>query len=590
MAGRIPDEILETIRERVSIVEIVSAHVSLKKAGRGYSGLCPFHSEKTPSFTVSDDRGLYHCFGCGEGGTVFTFVMKMDGLDFPSAVETLAQRANVRLPEAGAAPRRDDRRQLLQLNDAAQRRYVSALQSSQGAEARKYLEARGLSDEIIERYGIGFCPANGSAFVQAIQAKPKAVEAAIGIGLVGRRSDGRLFDRQWGRVTFPIRDGAGQIVGFGGRSLGEQQPKYLNSPESPLFHKGSVLYGFYEARTAIRERDQVVIVEGYMDVITLAQFGFANVVANLGTALTESQLRKTRNQVVVFFDGDRAGQAAAMRVFEISAKAGIWANGAFLPDKEDPDSFVRNHGVAATRALLDAAVPLAEFFLARIDPGPRATMAEREAAARRVGEALAQVEDAVRFTLLARQAAERLDVNESVFREMRAAAARRPKLPRDSERTIEIDAGASAVAEQQLGLEEKTLLEAMALDRGACNLVADSGAIESLLGPAAAPLARMILDAWEDEGSVAGLIDKLPQEIGARVAAGLLGQGPLADADKVRIARDCIAGLERRDRQSRSRTIRSRLKRAENEGDEHAVRAELTESNEVLGVGRPPRG
>ena len=587
MAGRIPDEILDIIRERTSIVEVVSGHVALRKSGRGFSGLCPFHSEKTPSFTVSEDRGLYHCFGCGEGGTVFTFVMKMEGLDFRAAVEQLAQRAGVRLPEESDGGRGDDRRRLIQLNEAAQRRYVAALASEQGAEALAYLQRRGLSDDIVENYGIGFCPPAGSPFLRAVQGRAQAVEAALGIGLLGRRDDGRLYERQWGRITFPIRDGSGRLIGFGGRALGDRQPKYLNSPESSLFHKGYVLYGLFEGRAAIREAGRVVVVEGYMDAISLAQHGFGNVVANLGTALTESQLRlasRFADEVVAFFDGDRAGQAAAMRAFEVCVVAGIWARGAFLPQGQDPDSFVREQGVGATRALLDQAIPLSAFFLERVDPRMRAAAPQREAAARRVGEILGRVGDPVRFTMLAKEAAERLGVDEAMFRELRARPSRRAAARRPDD-----DGGRPDVPapETSLNREEASLIEVMVVDHGACGVVLECDDLAELLGADAMRLAHAVLDAWEEHGDARTVLDQLPGGIGSRASAALLGTGPLAEADRAKVASDCLRRLRERADIGRARRLRmASIKPAESKGDLQETWRGLEEANEILRLRR----
>ena len=379
MAGKIPEDTLQAIRERVSIVEVVSGYVTLKKAGRNHVGLCPFHSEKTPSFTVNDDRGLFHCFGCGAGGTVFTFLMRADRIEFPEAVEMLARRAGVTLPQRSEAePGGDPRDGLVELNETAQRCFREALQSAAGAAARQYMEKRGLRAATIERYGIGFCPRNGSGLVRTLGGNGARMQKAVDLGLLGRRADGSVYDRFWGRVTFPIRHGRGHILGFGGRTLGTEHPKYLNSPESSLFHKGQVLYGLFEARAAIREVERVVIVEGYLDALALVEAGIGYAVASLGTALSTTQLRLARRfapEVVVFFDGDRAGQEAAVRSFTLCAEAGVWGLGAFLPEGFDPDTYVRARGASAARSLLEQATPLADFFIHRLDPGPQASCA-----------------------------------------------------------------------------------------------------------------------------------------------------------------------------------------------------------------------
>ena len=330
MARRIPDETLQAIRDRISIVEVISAYVSLKRAGRNYVGLCPFHGEKTPSFTVSDERGLYHCFGCGESGTVFTFVMKIERLEFLDAVAQLAKRAGVALPRArrrrpgGAPPRAALRRERAWPSASFARRWPAR----RAATARRYLAGRGLSRETITRYGLGLAPAGGTVLASHLATQRVPVELALQAGLLGRSDGGRVYDRFRGRVMFPIRDRRGRTIAFGGRTLGDEQPKYLNSPETPLFRKGEGVYGVAEARDAIRSADRVVLVEGYMDALVLVQEGIPYTVATLGTALTAAQLRLLRPlggeqlAMYVFFDGDRAGRQAALRAFAVCAEAG----------------------------------------------------------------------------------------------------------------------------------------------------------------------------------------------------------------------------------------------------------------------------
>lgn len=589
MPRRIPDATLDSIRERISIVEVVSAHVALRKAGRNFLGLCPFHQEKTPSFTVSEERGLFHCFGCGQSGTAFSFLMRIEGLDFLAAVEQLARKAGVALPEDGSPAIREDREKQYRLHDAAQRRYAEALRGSDGAAARAYLEARGTTPAIIERFGLGFCPHDGSGLIAAMHGRGRAIDEAIGLGLVGRRSDGGLYERQWGRITFPIRDAAGRIVGFGGRAFDDRQPKYLNSPESSLFHKGRLLYGLFEARAAIRGASRVVIVEGYMDVLSLVQHGIENVVANLGTALTEDQLRLAKRQgaaeIVVFFDGDRAGRAAALRTFELCATTDLIAFGAFLPEGEDPDSFVRGSGAEATRALVDTPVPLADYFLESIDPGAGASLLQRREAARRVGDVLRHVRDPIQFGLLARMAADRLGLDESAFRELRKETRRRDV------RSAAAAPDVSVATEDPLVAEEATLLEAMALGHDACEAVLATGSIEERLTPTAAAIARGLIGAWEGGGGVQAAIDVLPPALAAPVAAATFGAGPLANIDRLKLVGDCLSRIERRQSTVRLREARERLRHAERVGDVHQVFEGVRETRRLMpaGVKRTPR-
>jgi DNA primase len=579
VAGKIPDDTLQAIRERLSIVEVVSGYVSLKKAGRNHLGLCPFHSEKTPSFTVSEERGLFHCFGCGAGGTVFTFVMRADHVGFLEAVDMLARRAGVTLPKRGApGDGGEERQELVRLNEIAQRCFREALQAPGGAVARQYLEKRGVSQATIDAYGLGFCPPNGSGLARALAAKPVAVQKAADIGLLGRRANGTTYDRFWGRVTFPIRDGSGRILGFGGRTLGSEHPKYLNSPESTLFHKGQVLYGLYEARQAVREAERIVIVEGYLDALALVEAGIGYVVASLGTALGPAHLRLARRfapEVVVFFDGDRAGQEAAVRAFAVCVETGVWGVGAFLPEGFDPDTFVRERGAEATRALLQQAVPLADFFLRRVDPGPGATVPQRVRAAVRVREVIAHVQDPTQFQMLAKQAAQRLGVDESLFRESRAVR----QAPAKEHATP--PAGTQPVFPE----EEATLVVAMALDRDVAVQVSERGLLESFRSVELAAAGRALIGAWEDTGSSASVVDDLPAPLRQRVTAGLLGEGPMATGDRLGEVRDAIRRIER---VVQRRRVRELLEQVGDEGrsvDELRRLKEAVERRKEIGHG-----
>ena len=573
MAGKIPDDTLQAIRERVSIVEVVSGYVGLKKAGRNHIGLCPFHAEKTPSFTVNDERGLFHCFGCGAGGTVFTFLMRADRIDFREAVEVLARRAGVRLPERAEPWQSSEQRQeLIQLNEAAQRCFRQALGSVAAAPAREYLQRRGVSAEVIEHYGLGFNPPDGAGLARGLP--PKRQQQAVDLGLLGRRADGGLYERFRGRITFPIRDGSGRILGFGGRTLGSDHPKYLNSPESALFHKGQVLYGLYEARRAIQEAERVVMVEGYLDALALVQASIGYTVASLGTALSSAQLRLARRfapQVIAFFDGDRAGQEAAARAFAVCVEAGVWGLGAFLPDGLDPDDYVRQHGAAATLVLLEKAVPLADFFIGRVDPGPNATLPERARAAEKIGQVICHVRDPFQFNLLAKQTAQRLGVDESLFREQRAAGLTR--LPAKA-----LDRAEPAAFRP----EEATLLEAMALDRDVALLVSRRNALDAFSNPALAAAGRTLLVAWERNHSCDAAVDQLPPAIAERVTAGLLGEGPIATGDRLQAARDCMDRIERRTRRSEAKEMSAALRQAEAAGDDQRYREALERKNDLL--------
>ena len=359
------------IAERVSILDLVSPHVQLKKAGRYYKGLCPFHPDKNPSFVVNPDRNTFYCFGCGVGGDIYSFFMKFHNLSFPQALEELARRAGIELKERGRRkdPKREEAiRRGMALNAAVCRFYHrNLLEAPEAGIAREYLKKRGFERETVVRFSLGYAPAGWDRLLRSLQKRKGAVEVASALGLLIPRKDGNgSYDRFRNRLMFPICNTTGQVLAFGGRSLGEQEPKYMNSPESFLYHKGSVLYGLQEAQESIRERNSVIIVEGYFDLLALHQHGIQNAVAVLGTALTAGQIdilrRHTRNLVLVF-DGDPAGKKASFRNLPDLLERDIPARVVYLPDNEDPDSFLQKGGKESFERLLEEAPPLLELFL-----------------------------------------------------------------------------------------------------------------------------------------------------------------------------------------------------------------------------------
>ena len=568
MSARIPADTLQAIRERANIVEVVSGYVSLRRTGRNHSGLCPFHAEKTPSFTVSDERGAFHCFGCGEGGDVFKFIMRIENLEFLDAVRFLAQKVGVeiQLSEKDSA-NRSERDRLLALNEHVQRRFLKALQGPEGDPARRYLQQRGLSEEVIERYGLGFCPRSGTGLVPALSSKPPAVNAALSLGLIGRRDDGRMFERLWVRITFPIRDAGGALLGFGGRGLFEQRPKYLNSPESPLFHKGNVLYGIYEAKSLVRERQRIVLVEGYMDAIALADKGIGEAVASLGTALTPAQLKLAKrfsSNIIAFFDGDRAGQQAAMRAFETSLEAQVQALGAFLPEGKDPDDFVRERGMAATQELLAGAIPLSNYFVAQLSPPETAPLGQRLAAAERIASALTKVRDPIEFGMIARHAAERLGVAESLFREK----ARQP------ERARTLPPVPEGPTEETFRPEEKILLELAVASRRAAEAIAAREILSLFESQSLANAIREVIAAWERDETPSGVIARVVPQVGAWISAVLVEAVASSEEEQLKAVADCCVRIEDRRLESSQRERKLRLKQKRIEADPEGFREE----------------
>ena len=360
----IPRDFIDTLLARVDIVDVIDRRVPLKKAGQNYQACCPFHSEKTPSFTVSPTKQFYHCFGCGAHGTALGFLMEYEHMSFPDAVGALAQDVGLPVPESGEPDRPRPPPALWDALEQAAQLYKNQLK--QTPRAIEYLKQRGLTGVIAARYGIGYAP-DGSPLKQIFP--DYTADALTASGLVVD-NEGRRYDRFRDRIMFPIRNIKGQIVGFGGRVLDQGEPKYLNSPETPLFHKGSELYGLFEARAAIKTAGRAIVVEGYMDVVALAQHGIEYAVAALGTATTPIHVRtllRHTDRLVYAFDGDNAGRKAAWRALENSLEAlqdGKEVSFLFLPEGEDPDSYIRTHGQAAFLQLLETdTVPLSAFLV-----------------------------------------------------------------------------------------------------------------------------------------------------------------------------------------------------------------------------------
>ena len=372
MAGRIPESLVDELMRRIDIVDVVDGRVPLKKAGRDYTACCPFHSEKTPSFTVSQSKQFYHCFGCGAHGTAIGFLMDYEHLGFVEAVEELASMAGLEVPRQ-AAPDTGAQRDLGDLYDIMQQAsgfYRSQLrQHADAGRAIDYLKGRGLSGEIAAQFGIGFAPPGWDSLLKALGTSAEARGQLARAGLTTEKEGGSgAYDRFRDRIMFPIRDRRGRTIAFGARILSGDGPKYLNSPETPIFHKGRELYGLFEARKALRRIERLLVVEGYMDVVALAQHGIRNAVATLGTATTTDHLEtlfRVAPEVVFCFDGDRAGREAAWRALENALPAmgeGRQARFLFLPEGEDPDTLVRKEGPEAFGDRVQKAVPLSVFF------------------------------------------------------------------------------------------------------------------------------------------------------------------------------------------------------------------------------------
>ncbi len=401
----IPSRFLDELRDRIGLADVINRRTRLTKKGREHLGLCPFHKEKTPSFTVNEDKGFYHCFGCGAHGSVFDFVMETEGLNFREAVEKLAGEAGMQVPQDSPEERaRAERKKTLyDVVEAACRHFQKQLRRPEGARGLEYLRNRGLSEEIIQKFRLGFAPDRRDGIKRALGAEGIKEAELIAAGLIIKRDDGSTYDRFRGRVMFPIQDRRGRVVAFGGRILGSDKDvaKYLNSPETDLFHKGRLLYAMDTAQVAARAGQSLVVTEGYMDVIALYQAGFEGAVAPLGTALTEDQIAelwKIMPEPVLCFDGDNAGARAASRAAERALpllRAGVGLRFATLPQGEDPDSLVQAKGAQAFQEVLDSARPLSQVLWdIESGAGPTDTPEGRAALQKRLDDHVRRISDA----------------------------------------------------------------------------------------------------------------------------------------------------------------------------------------------------
>ncbi len=368
MAGNVPSQFIDDLLSRADIVTVVDSRVPLKKAGREYVACCPFHSEKTPSFTVSTQKQFYHCFGCGAHGSAIGFLMEFDRLEFLEAVDELASMLGMPVPRDASVPVNQNKPLYQLLESAAEYFRKQLRQSPQSQRVIDYLKGRGISGEIAAQYGVGYAPPGWDNLLNHFSTSQFNTQSLLGAGLIIRKDEGGFYDRFRDRVMFPIRDSRGRVVAFGGRVLDDATPKYLNSPETKVFHKGQENYGLFEARSQSKSLESIIVVEGYMDVISLAQFGIYNVVATLGTATTQPHLEKlfrVVSNVVFCFDGDRAGKQAAWRALEVSLPVitdGRQIHFLFLPEGEDPDTYVREKGQAKFLQCAKEATPFSTFL------------------------------------------------------------------------------------------------------------------------------------------------------------------------------------------------------------------------------------
>jgi len=588
----IPDDKIEEIRERCSIVSIVSGYVSLKKAGSNYLGLCPFHNEKTPSFTVNEDKGIFHCFGCGTGGNVYSFLTRIEGKSFPEVVRELAEREGVELPSPDRPVDRKEeeekdraRRELAAVHKTAADLYHNLLmRSPEGQSARDYLKGRGIDGDLAREWRLGYGGKGWSSLFDRLKSD-KEVAAAENGGLIIKSKKDSYYDRFRERLIFPISDLRGNVVAFGGRILSGEGPKYMNSPESPVYTKGNLLYGLDRSREAVRTSGEAIVVEGYMDLLAMYGAGITNVVAPLGTALVLGQARQLKrfcDSAILLFDSDSAGLKAAVRGIDVLMEAGVAPKVLTLPEGEDPDSFIRGSGAQALIKKLGEALPAIDFLLdMKLEEMPSSSPHDRAKVIREIKPYIGKITDSIEKALTVKRVAERMSVDEQLISDaVFVSSGKRP-------------AQAKGRADEPLQKKEKGYAdEEMIVSLMLHNAEVLELALES-------DVVQKIRD--EDLRKIAGLMDAFSRE-GKKVTPAALmaaaeGEGLETkisrlgvvetfeeDVSRLKVFEKCEAAVRAQYLLEKEQSIGERLKVAQEKNDQALIESLLREKREIFMV------
>jgi DNA primase len=543
----IPEDKVREISERLSIVEVVSDYVELKRSGSNYLGLCPFHGEKTPSFNVNPAREIFHCFGCGAGGNIFSFVMKMDGLSFPEAVKLLARKAGVEIEERQLTPAEkqaeSERLQFQRINELVAGFYREILlQKPEGAAARKYLEERSASGEVAEAYGIGFAADRRDAVVQHLRSNSASLETAAKLGII-RKNESGWYDLFRNRLIFPIRDIKGNVIAFAGRVLDNSLPKYINSPESPLYHKSSVLFGIDLALQSVRTENSIILVEGYFDHLALYKAGIKNAVATCGTALTASHIsliKKHAARVYTLFDGDSAGRKATIRSMELFLEHRLPAYVITLPPGDDPDSFLAGNPVEAFRQNQQKSRPVFEYFVrSLLNDTPADSVDNKVRLIDEIAPRFRKIADPVERDLYEKEICRLIGITSHAFRKRLGgmAVTSRDLLAEGS------------TAKQQGDLRQETLLALISGYPEARQRVLSEG-VEHVFDGIYLELARLMLDALsggQDRQVLGYLMEQIDnREIKMLLSRLLVSDEHMADIDWRQAYDHCQRGREKK--------------------------------------------
>ena len=594
MKGSIPEDKIEEVRRRTDIVSLIGEYVTLKKAGRNFLGLCPFHREKTPSFTVSPDKQMFYCFGCSEGGNGVSFLMKLNHLTFPEAVRQLAGKVGVVIADRPLSREERERstlgEEIRRVNGLAADYFTGALQSPAGEGARAYLQNRGIGAETVRTFRLGYAPdgwQNLLDFLDKKRVPPKLVEqAGLAIPRAGEGERG-YYDRFRGRVMIPIEDVDGHVIAFGGRVIGVGEPKYMNSPESPVYTKGNNLYGLSRTREAIRQAGFSLMVEGYFDLIALWGAGIQNVVATLGTALTRSQvdlLRRYAPRVAAVFDPDEAGRKALARSLELFLAGNVHAKAVILPEGRDPDDFVRTQGREKMEALVARAEPMVDYYIEEI-LGGRGTLEEDRDKLREAVAFLCRIGDAVERNLFIKKVAETLNVDQEVLKaEVGRVLSHQPPPVAPEKKSPEGTRFGSCPQPDHL---ELSLIHMMIECPDRIPAAEASEALAGFRSEELRPLGERLLAAVKKQGGAIpdmfSIVNGLKEgPVRARLLDLLMGESPYPAELIDRLMADTIRKIRGRSNRERDKILTRRIKEAERVKDQGLYDRLVAEKNRLL--------
>ncbi len=573
---------IEEIKNRLDIVDLVSEYLTLKKAGRNFIGLCPFHQEKTPSFTVNRDKQIFYCFGCGEGGNVITFLMKIADKTFPEAIRDLAVKTGVVLPpvSSGKEARQKDllKENIVSLNSKAAQQFSRNLFSASGTPARQYLQQRGIAEDVVKQFRLGYAPDTWRSLTDFMEKSGLSLKLAEQAGLIIPGKEGGFYDRFRGRLIFPIENVFGEIVAFGGRILGKGEPKYLNSPESPVYIKGKNLYGLNKAKDEIRKKDFALIVEGYFDLISLWNAGIRNVVATLGTALTRDHLDLLRRycvDVVALFDPDEAGKKALDRSLELFLSTEMRARALILPDGYDPDDYVRKFGQDKMEDLIALAQPLSDYYIENVIGGGR-TFEDKRDMVKTAMTFLSKIGDQKEKNLFIKRIAEKTGLNEELL--IREAYSRVYSGRTETNRN-------NPAVNVHHDTVELHLIQLMMEYPQKIVQVENENVLDYFLQPDIRKLGEKIIDAYKLLGFVdVGVIlsTEENQALRERIFQLMIKALPAEDDVLGKILTDNIRQIKKRWFKEQHRQIKIKLSRAQDSGNEEMVHQLLYEKEQML--------